>query len=185
VGQKLRGVRSHARGCGRSLSGDITSPLKNMVRGWPAHMSVVTPQGDPRPDLFLDVVRFTRMEREGYRRYDSVMWLCSILRISAHCTVVKTALTSANHLVLDRMLTISSDDRMSTSSVNSRIVNRRSQQSLKLRQNIVQKGRIGPIENQTILALRPWFSLQEIADCHHLDPPKSSRARAGACRLRR
>lgn len=47
VGLKLRGVRSDARGCGRSLSGDITSPLKNMVRGWPAHMSVVTPQGDP------------------------------------------------------------------------------------------------------------------------------------------
>ena len=38
-----RGVRSHARGCGRPLSGDITNPLKNMVRGWPAHMSVVTP----------------------------------------------------------------------------------------------------------------------------------------------
>jgi transposase len=47
VGQKLRGVRSHARGRGRSLSGDIVSPLKNMVRGWPAHMSVVTPHGDP------------------------------------------------------------------------------------------------------------------------------------------
>jgi transposase len=25
----------------------FTSPLKNMVRGWPAHLSVVTPQGDP------------------------------------------------------------------------------------------------------------------------------------------
>ena len=47
VGQKLRVVRSHARGRGRPLSGDIVSPLKNMVRGWPAHMSVVTPQGDP------------------------------------------------------------------------------------------------------------------------------------------
>jgi transposase len=47
VGQKLRGVRSHARGRDRPLSGDIVSPLKNMVRGWPAHMSVVTPQGDP------------------------------------------------------------------------------------------------------------------------------------------
>ena len=47
VDQKLRGVRSLARGRGRSLSGDIVSPLKNMVRGWPAHMSVVTPQGDP------------------------------------------------------------------------------------------------------------------------------------------
>ena len=45
--QKLRGVRSQARGRGRPLSGDIVSPLKNMVRGWPAHMSVVTPQGDP------------------------------------------------------------------------------------------------------------------------------------------
>ena len=47
VGQKLRGVRLAARGCGRSLSGDITNPLKNMVRGWPAHVSVVTPQSDP------------------------------------------------------------------------------------------------------------------------------------------
>jgi transposase len=37
----------NTRGRGRPLSGDIVSPLKNMVRGWPAHMSVVTPQGDP------------------------------------------------------------------------------------------------------------------------------------------
>jgi transposase len=34
VGQKLRGVRSHARGRGRLLSGDTVNPLKNMVRGW-------------------------------------------------------------------------------------------------------------------------------------------------------
>ena len=47
VGQKLQCVRSLARGCGRPLSGEIASPLKNMVRGWPAHVSVVTPQGDP------------------------------------------------------------------------------------------------------------------------------------------
>ena len=39
-GQKLRDVRSHARGRGRPLSGDIVSPLNNMVRGWPAHVSV-------------------------------------------------------------------------------------------------------------------------------------------------
>jgi hypothetical protein len=25
----------------------LSSPLKNMVRGWPAHLAVVTPQGDP------------------------------------------------------------------------------------------------------------------------------------------
>lgn len=33
-----RGVRSAPRGRGRLLSGDIASPLKNMVRGWPAHV---------------------------------------------------------------------------------------------------------------------------------------------------
>jgi transposase len=42
-GPETPGVRSLARGCGRPLSGDITNPLKNMVRGWPAHVSVVTP----------------------------------------------------------------------------------------------------------------------------------------------
>ena len=45
-----RNSRAYAhtpRGCDRPLSGDIASPLKNMVRGWPAHVSVVTPQGDP------------------------------------------------------------------------------------------------------------------------------------------
>jgi transposase len=47
VCQKLRDVRSRPRGCGRLLFGDITNPLKNMVRGWPAHVSVVTPSGDP------------------------------------------------------------------------------------------------------------------------------------------
>lgn len=47
VGEKLRGVGSCARGCDRPFSGDITSPLENLVPGWPAHMSVVTPQGDP------------------------------------------------------------------------------------------------------------------------------------------
>ena len=41
------GVRWLTRGRGRLLSGDVLNPLKNMVRGWPAHMSVVTPSGDP------------------------------------------------------------------------------------------------------------------------------------------
>jgi transposase len=40
-------VRSRTRGRGRSLSGAVLNPLKNMVRGWPAHVSVVTPLGDP------------------------------------------------------------------------------------------------------------------------------------------
>jgi transposase len=31
------------RGSGRLLSGAVASPLKNMVRGWPAHLRVVTP----------------------------------------------------------------------------------------------------------------------------------------------
>ena len=43
VDQKLQDVRSHARGCGRPLSGDIASPLKNMVRGWLAVLRVATP----------------------------------------------------------------------------------------------------------------------------------------------
>jgi len=34
-------------GCGRLLSGDVANPLKNMVRGWLAHLRVVTPSGDP------------------------------------------------------------------------------------------------------------------------------------------
>ena len=42
------GVRSRTRGRGRPLSGDLISPLKNMVRGWPAHVSVVTPFGRSR-----------------------------------------------------------------------------------------------------------------------------------------
>lgn len=46
-GPETPGVRSHARGRGRLLSGEIAIPIKNMVRGWPAHLSVVTPQGDP------------------------------------------------------------------------------------------------------------------------------------------
>jgi transposase len=32
---------------GRQLHGDIASPLKNMVRGWLAHLILVTPAGDP------------------------------------------------------------------------------------------------------------------------------------------
>ena len=42
-----RAVRSLARGRGRPLSGDVMNPLKNMVRGRPAHVSVVTPSSDP------------------------------------------------------------------------------------------------------------------------------------------
>ena len=41
------GVRWFTRGRGRLLSGVVLNPLKNMVRGRPAHMSVVTPSGDP------------------------------------------------------------------------------------------------------------------------------------------
>ena len=33
--------------CGRPLHGAIASPLKNMVRGWLAHLILVTPRGDP------------------------------------------------------------------------------------------------------------------------------------------
>ena len=32
---------------GRWLHGDVASPLKNMVRGWLALLTVVTPRGDP------------------------------------------------------------------------------------------------------------------------------------------
>ncbi len=32
---------------GRLFNGDVASPLKNMVRGWLAHLIVVTPPGDP------------------------------------------------------------------------------------------------------------------------------------------
>ena len=32
---------------GRLPNGGIASPLKNMVRGWLAHLRVVTPSGDP------------------------------------------------------------------------------------------------------------------------------------------
>jgi transposase len=32
---------------GRPLNGDIASPRKNMVRGWLAHLAMVTPSGDP------------------------------------------------------------------------------------------------------------------------------------------
>jgi transposase len=42
-----RGTLARTRGCDRPLSGDITNPLKNMVRGWLAYVSVVTPLGDP------------------------------------------------------------------------------------------------------------------------------------------
>jgi hypothetical protein len=41
------GVRWLTRGRGRLLSGVVLNPLKNMVRVRPAHMSVVTPSGDP------------------------------------------------------------------------------------------------------------------------------------------
>ena len=34
-------------GSGRPLFGAQSSPLKNMVRGWSAHLTVVTPFGDP------------------------------------------------------------------------------------------------------------------------------------------
>src|SRR5215470_5476238 len=32
---------------GRLLTGDFASPSKNMARGWLAHLTVVTPSGDP------------------------------------------------------------------------------------------------------------------------------------------
>jgi len=42
-----RGTLARTWGCGRPLSGDITNPLKNMVRGWLAYVSMVTLLGDP------------------------------------------------------------------------------------------------------------------------------------------
>ena len=55
LGRATRAARNsrcgHAGRCpgsrGRPLHGAIVSPLKNMVRGWLAHLRVVTPPGDP------------------------------------------------------------------------------------------------------------------------------------------
>ena len=40
-------VGTRARSNGRTLFGDVGSPLKNMVSGWIAHLIVVTLNGDP------------------------------------------------------------------------------------------------------------------------------------------
>ena len=40
-------ARGHPGSRGRLLNGDVASPEKNMVRGWLAHLIVVTPSGDP------------------------------------------------------------------------------------------------------------------------------------------